>query len=112
MAGRIKAMRLALQEELHRRNAPGDWSFILKQKGMFSYTGLTQAQVRKVPHLPNGEEKGHLACLRFNQYASFAQCKILTEKHHVYLPADGRINMAGKIMIAGLWEARNAVQLR
>jgi aspartate aminotransferase len=45
MAGRIKAMRQALYEELQRRKAPGDWSFILRQIGMFSYTGLTREQV-------------------------------------------------------------------
>ncbi|GAX81275.1 hypothetical protein CEUSTIGMA_g8707.t1 [Chlamydomonas eustigma] len=66
MAGRIKAMRQALYEELQRRKAPGDWSFILRQIGMFSYTGLTREQ-----------------------------CEIMTRKHHVYLTMEGRISMAG-----------------
>lgn len=39
MADRIKAMRRALYDELQRRGVPGDWSFVLQQIGMFSYTG-------------------------------------------------------------------------
>ncbi|PNH05724.1 Aspartate aminotransferase, cytoplasmic, partial [Tetrabaena socialis] len=39
MAGRIKSMRVALYEALLARNVPGDWSFVLKQIGMFSFTG-------------------------------------------------------------------------
>lgn len=39
MADRIKAMRQVLFDELVARQLPGDWSFVLKQIGMFSFTG-------------------------------------------------------------------------
>lgn len=39
MAGRIKAMRSALHAQLKAVGAPGDWSHILSQIGMFSFTG-------------------------------------------------------------------------
>lgn len=66
MAGRIKAMREGLYEALKERNVPGDWSHIIKQIGMFSYTGLTEAQ-----------------------------CRRLVEEFHIYLLSSGRISMAG-----------------
>ncbi|PNW78716.1 hypothetical protein CHLRE_09g387726v5 [Chlamydomonas reinhardtii] len=66
MAHRIKAMRQALYGQLVARQLPGDWSFVLKQIGMFSYTGLSKAQ-----------------------------CEVLTRKWHIHLTMDGRISMAG-----------------
>lgn len=45
MAGRIIAMRRALVGRLAELGTPGDWSHIVKQIGMFSFTGLTEAQV-------------------------------------------------------------------
>jgi len=66
MADRINDMRATLFDALVARNAPGDWSFIKKQIGMFSFTGLTKAQ-----------------------------CEHMTNKWHVYLTMDGRISMAG-----------------
>ncbi len=30
-----------LRDELGRLNTPGNWDHIVKQNGMFSYTGLT-----------------------------------------------------------------------
>lgn len=45
MRERIKAMRGALVEGLKARGVTGDFSFILKQRGMFSYSGLTAEQV-------------------------------------------------------------------
>jgi len=41
MSKRIMDMRRLLFEELKRLNTPGDWSHIVSQIGMFSYTGLT-----------------------------------------------------------------------
>jgi aspartate/tyrosine/aromatic aminotransferase len=38
-------MRVALKEELDKLNTGRDWSHITSQIGMFSYTGLTEAQV-------------------------------------------------------------------
>jgi aromatic-amino-acid transaminase len=46
MRERIKAMRKLLVDKIHAR-APGtDFSFVLQQRGMFSYSGLTKAQVQ------------------------------------------------------------------
>jgi aromatic-amino-acid transaminase len=48
MRERIKAMRKALVEGIHAR-APGvDFGFVLAQRGMFSYSGLTKAQVDRL----------------------------------------------------------------
>ena len=45
---RIRAMRVSLAEKLAARNVPQDFSFIVKQRGMFSYTGLTVEQVERL----------------------------------------------------------------
>ncbi|EFX06679.1 aspartate aminotransferase [Grosmannia clavigera kw1407] len=66
MSGRIKAMRKALYEELVRLGTPGSWVHIVNQIGMFSYTGLTEAQVAAV-----------------------------RTKYHVYLISSGRISISG-----------------
>lgn len=42
---RIRAMRTALVEKLAARGVAQDFSFVAAQRGMFSYTGLTAAQV-------------------------------------------------------------------
>eukprot|EP00761_Pharyngomonas_kirbyi_P012597 gb/GECH01012624.1/.p1 GENE.gb/GECH01012624.1/~~gb/GECH01012624.1/.p1 ORF type:complete len:466 (+),score=110.46 gb/GECH01012624.1/:1-1398(+) len=66
MANRIKEMRRCLYNALKERQTPGDWTHILEQIGMFSYTGLNERQV-----------------------------KHLTDKYHIYLTSNGRISMAG-----------------
>jgi aspartate aminotransferase, cytoplasmic len=48
------------------RGVPGDWQHIVKQIGMFSYTGLTKPQVQH-----------------------------MTRQWHIYMTLDGRISMAG-----------------
>ena len=48
MRERIKKMRNALVDGVHKRVPGADWSFILKQRGMFSYSGLTREQVRRL----------------------------------------------------------------
>ena len=45
MRDRIRAMRTGLVEELKSKGVTQDFSFVAKQRGMFSYTGLTVAQV-------------------------------------------------------------------
>lgn len=46
MAGRIKSVRQKLYDSLSSKDKSGkDWTFILKQIGMFSFTGLNKAQV-------------------------------------------------------------------
>lgn len=46
MAGRIKCVRKKLHDCLSEKDKSGkDWSFVLQQIGMFSFTGLNNAQV-------------------------------------------------------------------
>jgi aromatic-amino-acid transaminase len=42
---RIRAMRTGLVEKLKAKGVAQDFSFVVQQRGMFSYTGLTAAQV-------------------------------------------------------------------
>jgi len=66
MADRITTMRSALVNSLAKSGSTRDWSHVTRQIGMFSFTGLTEAQ-----------------CLR------------MKDKHHIYMTKDGRISMAG-----------------
>ncbi|OJJ01346.1 hypothetical protein ASPVEDRAFT_82870 [Aspergillus versicolor CBS 583.65] len=66
MSGRIAEMRSGLRQRLESKGTPGSWRHITDQIGMFSFTGLTEAQV-----------------------------KVLREKWHVYMTKNGRISMAG-----------------
>ena len=45
MRERIKSMRKLLVEKIHARVPGVDFSFIMRQRGMFSYSGLTKEQV-------------------------------------------------------------------
>ncbi|KAH7232492.1 aspartate aminotransferase [Fusarium solani] len=66
MTGRLKGMRIALYAELVRLGTPGDWTHLIKQRGMFCYTGLT---------------KKHAAVLR--------------SQYHVYMLDTGRLSVCG-----------------
>ncbi|KAI9037978.1 aspartate aminotransferase [Aspergillus affinis] len=66
MSGRIAEMRSGLRQRLESKGTPGTWAHITEQIGMFSFTGLTESQV-----------------------------KLLREKWHVYMTKNGRISMAG-----------------
>ena len=66
MRERIRGMREAFVDRLHAAGAPRDFSFLLQQKGMFSYTGLTPEQV-----------------------------DMLRERYAIYMVRSGRINVAG-----------------
>lgn len=66
MSGRIKAMRTALRSKLEELGTPGTWNHITDQIGMFSFTGLSEAQALKI-----------------------------REDSHVYMTKNGRISMAG-----------------
>ena len=48
MRSRIKAMRQALQAKLAAAGLQQDMSFITRQKGMFSYSGLNQPQMLRL----------------------------------------------------------------
>lgn len=64
MAARILKARKLLNRKLKEIEAPGDWSHILSQTGMFTFTGLSQKQVL-----------------------------VLKEKFHLFMLPSGRINM-------------------
>ena len=66
MRERINGMRQTLVEGLQRHGASQDFSFITRQKGMFSFSGLDQKQVER-----------------------------LREEHAGYIVGSGRINVAG-----------------
>ncbi len=66
MRNRINDMRHLFVETLDQKGAGRDFSFIARQRGMFSYSGLTPAQVQA-----------------------------LRERHSVYIVGSGRINVAG-----------------
>jgi aromatic-amino-acid transaminase len=48
MRERIKDMRKRLVDNIQARVPGADFSFVLKQRGMFSYSGLTREQVRRL----------------------------------------------------------------
>jgi aromatic-amino-acid transaminase len=48
MRDRIRAMRTRFADRLKASGVTQDFSFIVKQRGMFSYTGLTAAQVDRL----------------------------------------------------------------
>jgi aromatic-amino-acid transaminase len=48
MRDRIKTMRTRLAEGLKARGVAADFGFILRQRGMFSYSGLTAEQVARL----------------------------------------------------------------
>ena len=48
MSQRIKDMRALLVENLKKCGSKRDWSHIVKQSGMFSYTGLTVPQIERL----------------------------------------------------------------
>jgi aspartate aminotransferase len=66
MALRIRSVRALLKSELKKIDARGDWSHIEQQIGMFSFTGLSSAQVQE-----------------------------LQEKHHIYMLSSGRMSLSG-----------------
>jgi aspartate aminotransferase len=66
MVERIKALRGLLAGRLASRRPGQDFSWLTRQRGMFSLLGLTDAGIAE-----------------------------LRDKHHVYVPPDGRMNVAG-----------------
>jgi aspartate aminotransferase, cytoplasmic len=88
MSSRIIKMRNLLKAELINLKTPGTWEHITQQIGMFSYTGLSETQV-----------------------------KMLIEKYHIYLLSSGRINMCGlneknyKYVANSIHETINATKL-
>ena len=48
MRDRIRLMRKQLVEKIKEHGGKQDFSFVLEQRGMFSYSGLTSAQVDRL----------------------------------------------------------------
>ncbi|TQV71588.1 aspartate/tyrosine/aromatic aminotransferase [Aliikangiella marina] len=48
MAERVKSLRAGLLEKIQARDIDKDFSFIVEQKGMFSFLGISKEQVRKM----------------------------------------------------------------
>jgi aromatic-amino-acid transaminase len=48
MRERIRSMRVAMVAQLSAQNAEHDFSFVARQRGMFSYSGLSAAQVERL----------------------------------------------------------------
>ena len=48
MRARIRFMRTGLVDKLQANGVAQDFSFVTRQRGMFSYTGLTAAQVERM----------------------------------------------------------------
>ena len=48
MRDRIRAMRTGLVDAIKAQGVAQDFSFVIKQRGMFSYTGLTAPQVERM----------------------------------------------------------------
>ena len=48
MRERIKVMRRSLVDKIRAQRADFDFSFVVDQRGMFSYSGLTREQVRRL----------------------------------------------------------------
>jgi aspartate aminotransferase len=66
MRKRINALRQLLVDKLRERSTPMDFSFIARERGMFSFLGITREQVVR-----------------------------LREEFHVYMVESSRVNIAG-----------------
>ncbi len=66
MRDRINGMRQQLVDALAEKGVPGDYSFMTRQRGMFSFSGLTKDQV-----------------------------ELLRDEYAIYIVGSGRINVAG-----------------
>jgi aromatic-amino-acid transaminase len=68
MRERVKAMRVALRSGLEQAGAPGDWSHVTTQVGLFSYSGLTVDQMHRLraDHAVYGLDSGRLCVAALN----------------------------------------------
>lgn len=66
MAQRLLSVRSLLYEKLKEKNVRGNWEHIVKQKGMFSFSGIRGENVER-----------------------------LKKDHHIYFLSDGRISLSG-----------------
>ena len=66
MRGRLNGLRKLLVDKLAARKTPIDFSFIAKERGMFSFLGITKEQVIR-----------------------------LRDEFHIYMVESSRVNIAG-----------------
>lgn len=66
MVDRIDSVRTSLRSELEKVGAPGNWEFMTKQIGMFTFTSLSKDM-----------------------------CEKLATEHAIYITTNGRISLAG-----------------
>lgn len=65
MSGRIQEMRKGLRARLEAKGTPGTWNHVTDQIGMFSFTGLTETQVKIL------REKWHIYMVSFPYSSSY-----------------------------------------
>lgn len=63
---RLRGVRQQVLDKFVKLQTPGNWEPVVKQNGLFWFTGLTPLQVQK-----------------------------LTDEHHIYATLNGRVNVAG-----------------
>lgn len=66
VTNRLKGVRQQILDKFTKLQTPGSWEHVVKQNGLFWYTGLTELQVEK-----------------------------LLEEYHIYGTPNGRVNVAG-----------------
>jgi aromatic-amino-acid transaminase len=74
MRTRIQLMRKQLHEVLTQYRPNHDFSYILKQKGMFSFTGLTASQADQVSHtqqIKGTKTAFYKGCQSYQRYAGY-----------------------------------------
>ena len=70
MRERIKRMRQALVTQLQAAGVPGDLGYILRQNGMFSYSGLSAAQMQRLrsEYGVYGVDSGRICVAALNEH--------------------------------------------
>jgi len=77
MSGRIREMRQAVFDKLRAKGTPGTWGHVVKQIGMFSFTGLNPKQVEflKTKHIfMMGNGRINIAALNTSNVDYFCDC--------------------------------------
>lgn len=66
VSNRLKDIRQMVLNKFNELGTPGNWETVVRQHGLFWYSGLNEEQ-----------------------------CKKLTDEYHIYIPTNGRFNVAG-----------------
>ena len=87
MRDRIKVMRRQLVEKIRALRADFDFGFVVQQRGMFSYSGLTKDQVHRLraEHSVYAIDSGRICVAALNShnidYAARAIASVLVQPH-------------------------------